>query len=127
MTCFFWCSDTLCCSIDPIHIDDPLFPTNNVGRNCFRIHQCTKVSCMWYSLCLPLSIRTMICMTIEVNNFLVQLCDNVTLSSRQVMLQWYIISSFLRFLCKFCYYYYYYYYSYNYCYYIFSVLHNSWK
>jgi hypothetical protein len=31
------------CSIDPIHIDDPLFPTNNVGRNCFRIHQCIKV------------------------------------------------------------------------------------
>ncbi|XP_062091560.1 uncharacterized protein LOC133797618 isoform X2 [Humulus lupulus] len=30
------------CSIDPIHIDDPLFPTNNVGRNCFRIHQCIK-------------------------------------------------------------------------------------
>ncbi|OVA19044.1 PAP/25A-associated [Macleaya cordata] len=28
--------------IDPIHIDDPLFPTNNVGRNCFRIHQCIK-------------------------------------------------------------------------------------
>lgn len=33
------------CSIDPIYIDDPLFPTNNVGRNCFRIHQCIKVSC----------------------------------------------------------------------------------
>ncbi|PIA50189.1 hypothetical protein AQUCO_01300731v1 [Aquilegia coerulea] len=31
-------------SIDPIHIDDPLFPTNNVGKNCFRIHQCIKVS-----------------------------------------------------------------------------------
>ncbi|XP_050204087.1 uncharacterized protein LOC126654076 isoform X2 [Mercurialis annua] len=30
------------CSIDPLHIDDPLFPTNNVGRNCFRIHQCIK-------------------------------------------------------------------------------------
>ncbi|RAL46216.1 hypothetical protein DM860_016649 [Cuscuta australis] len=30
------------CSIDPIYIDDPLFPTNNVGRNCFRIHQCIK-------------------------------------------------------------------------------------
>ncbi|PKU68369.1 DNA polymerase sigma subunit [Dendrobium catenatum] len=30
-------------SIDPIHIDDPLIPTNNVGRNCFRIHQCIKV------------------------------------------------------------------------------------
>ncbi|XP_020694601.1 uncharacterized protein LOC110108337 [Dendrobium catenatum] len=29
-------------SIDPIHIDDPLIPTNNVGRNCFRIHQCIK-------------------------------------------------------------------------------------
>ncbi|XP_059651589.1 uncharacterized protein LOC132299140 isoform X2 [Cornus florida] len=29
-------------SIDPIYIDDPLFPTNNVGRNCFRIHQCIK-------------------------------------------------------------------------------------
>ncbi|KAF8379236.1 hypothetical protein HHK36_028668 [Tetracentron sinense] len=29
-------------SIDPIHIDDPLFPTNNIGRNCFRIHQCIK-------------------------------------------------------------------------------------
>ncbi|XP_062178448.1 uncharacterized protein LOC133883223 isoform X3 [Phragmites australis] len=30
-------------SIDPIHIDDPLCPANNVGRNCFRIHQCIKV------------------------------------------------------------------------------------
>ncbi|XP_021864272.2 uncharacterized protein [Spinacia oleracea] len=30
------------CSIDPIYIDDPLFPTNNVGKNCFRIHQCIK-------------------------------------------------------------------------------------
>ncbi|CAH9096509.1 unnamed protein product [Cuscuta europaea] len=30
------------CSIDPIYIDDPLFPTNNVGRNCFRINQCIK-------------------------------------------------------------------------------------
>jgi DNA polymerase sigma len=29
-------------SIDPIHIDDPLCPANNVGRNCFRIHQCIK-------------------------------------------------------------------------------------
>lgn len=29
-------------SIDPIYIDDPLFPANNVGRNCFRIHQCIK-------------------------------------------------------------------------------------
>ncbi|KAL6873773.1 hypothetical protein ACP4OV_013855 [Aristida adscensionis] len=29
-------------SIDPIHIDDPLCPSNNVGRNCFRIHQCIK-------------------------------------------------------------------------------------
>nr|BAD45445.1 nucleotidyltransferase-like [Oryza sativa Japonica Group] len=28
--------------IDPIHIDDPLCPANNVGRNCFRIHQCIK-------------------------------------------------------------------------------------
>ncbi|XP_057250564.1 uncharacterized protein LOC104905346 isoform X2 [Beta vulgaris subsp. vulgaris] len=28
--------------IDPIYIDDPLFPTNNVGKNCFRIHQCIK-------------------------------------------------------------------------------------
>lgn len=38
------------CSIDPIHIDDPLFPTNNVGRNCFRIHQCIKVSCVLFGL-----------------------------------------------------------------------------
>ncbi|PIN10756.1 Polynucleotide adenylyltransferase [Handroanthus impetiginosus] len=30
------------CSIDPLYIDDPLFLTNNVGRNCFRIHQCIK-------------------------------------------------------------------------------------
>ncbi|XP_068669814.1 uncharacterized protein [Aristolochia californica] len=29
-------------SIDPLHIDDPLCPINNVGRNCFRIHQCIK-------------------------------------------------------------------------------------
>ncbi|EOX96314.1 Nucleotidyltransferase family protein isoform 1 [Theobroma cacao] len=36
-------------SIDPIHIDDPLFPTNNVGRNCFRIHQCIKAFSEAYS------------------------------------------------------------------------------
>lgn len=38
------------CSIDPIHIDDPLFPTNNVGRNCFRIHQCIKAFSEAYSI-----------------------------------------------------------------------------
>ncbi|KAK4760217.1 hypothetical protein SAY87_023348 [Trapa incisa] len=37
-------------SIDPIHIDDPLYPTNNVGRNCFRIHQCIKAFSEAYSL-----------------------------------------------------------------------------
>ncbi|GLT84385.1 hypothetical protein SLE2022_026200 [Rubroshorea leprosula] len=37
-------------SIDPLHIDDPLFPTNNVGRNCFRIHQCIKAFSEAYSL-----------------------------------------------------------------------------
>ncbi|EPS65873.1 hypothetical protein M569_08904, partial [Genlisea aurea] len=31
------------CSIDPLCIDDPLLLANNVGRNCFRIHQCIKV------------------------------------------------------------------------------------
>ncbi|XP_019159312.1 PREDICTED: uncharacterized protein LOC109156008 isoform X1 [Ipomoea nil] len=36
-------------SIDPIYIDDPLFPTNNVGRNCFRIHQCIKAFADAYS------------------------------------------------------------------------------
>ncbi|XXG66468.1 hypothetical protein AAC387_Pa06g0033 [Persea americana] len=46
-------------SIDPIHIDDPLYPTNNVGRNCFRIHQCIKAFADAYSVleselkCLP--------------------------------------------------------------------------
>ncbi|KAF5180217.1 Non-canonical poly(A) RNA polymerase protein Trf4-1 [Thalictrum thalictroides] len=46
-------------SIDPIHIDDPLFPTNNVGKNCFRIHQCIKAFADAYSIlenelgCLP--------------------------------------------------------------------------
>ncbi|CAL5381431.1 unnamed protein product [Camellia sinensis] len=46
-------------SIDPIYIDDPLFPTNNVGRNCFRIHQCIKAFADAYSTleneltCLP--------------------------------------------------------------------------
>ncbi|KAI4370353.1 hypothetical protein MLD38_018713 [Melastoma candidum] len=46
-------------SIDPIHIDDPLFPANNVGRNCFRIHQCIKAFAEAYSIlehelsCLP--------------------------------------------------------------------------
>jgi DNA polymerase sigma len=29
-------------SIDPLYIEDPLNPLNNVGRNCFRILQCTK-------------------------------------------------------------------------------------
>ncbi|XP_024525198.1 uncharacterized protein LOC112344551 isoform X1 [Selaginella moellendorffii] len=28
--------------IDPLHIEDPLHSMNNVGRNCFRILQCTK-------------------------------------------------------------------------------------
>ncbi|EMS48671.1 hypothetical protein TRIUR3_13289 [Triticum urartu] len=28
--------------IDPIHIDDPLFPANIMGRNCFRVHHCAK-------------------------------------------------------------------------------------
>nr|GEV81902.1 nucleotidyltransferase family protein isoform 4 [Tanacetum cinerariifolium] len=36
-------------SIDPIYIDDPLFPANNVGRNCFRIHQCIKAFADAYS------------------------------------------------------------------------------
>ncbi|KAM7264312.1 hypothetical protein ACFE04_001995 [Oxalis oulophora] len=46
-------------SIDPIHIDDPLYPTNNVGRNCFRIHQCIKAFSEAYTVldseltCLP--------------------------------------------------------------------------
>ncbi|GMH17223.1 hypothetical protein Nepgr_019064 [Nepenthes gracilis] len=37
-------------SIDPIDIDDPLFPTNNVGKNCFRIHQCIKAFADAYSI-----------------------------------------------------------------------------
>ncbi|XP_072977405.1 uncharacterized protein [Typha angustifolia] len=37
-------------SIDPIHIDDPLYPANNVGRNCFRIHQCIKAFADAYSV-----------------------------------------------------------------------------
>ncbi|KAL8129127.1 hypothetical protein V2J09_018282 [Rumex salicifolius] len=37
-------------SIDPIYIDDPLFPTNNVGKNCFRIHQCIKAFADAYSI-----------------------------------------------------------------------------
>ncbi|XP_023527216.1 uncharacterized protein LOC111790524 isoform X3 [Cucurbita pepo subsp. pepo] len=37
-------------SIDPLHIDDPLFPMNNVGRNCFRIHQCIKAFSEAYSI-----------------------------------------------------------------------------
>ncbi|WOK92760.1 hypothetical protein Cni_G01451 [Canna indica] len=37
-------------SIDPIHIDDPLHPYNNVGRNCFRIHQCIKAFADAYSV-----------------------------------------------------------------------------
>lgn len=37
-------------SIDPIYIDDPLFPANNVGRNCFRIHQCVKAFADAYSI-----------------------------------------------------------------------------
>lgn len=36
-------------SIDPIYIDDPLFPANNVGRNCFRIRQCIKAFAYAYS------------------------------------------------------------------------------
>ncbi|CAH1412155.1 unnamed protein product [Lactuca virosa] len=36
-------------SIDPIYIDDPLYPANNVGRNCFRIHQCIKAFADAYS------------------------------------------------------------------------------
>ncbi|KAK4488528.1 hypothetical protein RD792_004292 [Penstemon davidsonii] len=47
------------CSIDPLCIDDPLFLTNNVGRNCFRIHQCIKAFADAYAMleneftCLP--------------------------------------------------------------------------
>ncbi|CAA6666784.1 unnamed protein product [Spirodela intermedia] len=37
-------------NIDPIHIDDPLCPTNNVGKNCFRIHQCIKAFADAYSV-----------------------------------------------------------------------------
>ncbi|OAY76293.1 Non-canonical poly(A) RNA polymerase PAPD5 [Ananas comosus] len=37
-------------SIDPIHIDDPLYSDNNVGRNCFRIHQCIKAFADAYSV-----------------------------------------------------------------------------
>ncbi|XP_038970781.1 uncharacterized protein LOC103712263 isoform X2 [Phoenix dactylifera] len=37
-------------SIDPIHIDDPLYPANNVGRNCFRVHQCIKAFADAYSV-----------------------------------------------------------------------------
>ncbi|KAK1285473.1 hypothetical protein QJS10_CPB20g01458 [Acorus calamus] len=36
--------------IDPLHIDDPLYPTNNVGRNCFRIHQCIKAFADAYTM-----------------------------------------------------------------------------
>ncbi|KAG8363403.1 hypothetical protein BUALT_Bualt19G0018700 [Buddleja alternifolia] len=38
------------CTIDPLCIDDPLFLTNNVGRNCFRIHQCIKAFADAYAL-----------------------------------------------------------------------------
>ncbi|GER26360.1 nucleotidyltransferase [Striga asiatica] len=38
------------CSIDPLYIDDPLFLTNNVGRNCFRIHQCIKAFADAYAM-----------------------------------------------------------------------------
>eukprot|EP00850_Spirogloea_muscicola_P016698 SM000137S00476 [mRNA] locus=s137:377235:386446:- [translate_table: standard] len=31
-------------SIDPLCIEDPLDISNNVGRNCFRVLQCTKVA-----------------------------------------------------------------------------------
>ncbi|XP_020519567.1 uncharacterized protein LOC18428793 isoform X2 [Amborella trichopoda] len=37
-------------SIDPLHIDDPLYPTNNIGRNCFRILQCIKAFADAYSI-----------------------------------------------------------------------------
>lgn len=36
-------------SIDPLHIEDPLHPSNNVGRNCFRILQCVKAFADAYS------------------------------------------------------------------------------
>lgn len=38
------------CNIDPLCIDDPLFLTNNVGRNCFRIHQCIKAFADAYAM-----------------------------------------------------------------------------
>ncbi|XP_073313820.1 uncharacterized protein [Primulina huaijiensis] len=47
------------CSIDPLYIDDPLLLTDNVGRNCFRIHQCIKAYADAYTMlenelaCLP--------------------------------------------------------------------------
>ncbi|CAA3000018.1 nucleotidyl transferase [Olea europaea subsp. europaea] len=38
------------CSFYPLYFDDPLFPTNNVGRNCFHIHQCIKAFADAYSM-----------------------------------------------------------------------------
>lgn len=33
----------LCCSIDPLYIEDPFDYENNVGSTCFRIQQIVKV------------------------------------------------------------------------------------
>ncbi|CAM6089852.1 unnamed protein product [Calypogeia fissa] len=36
--------------IDPLYIEDPLHPDNNVGRNCFRILQCVKAFADGYAI-----------------------------------------------------------------------------
>jgi hypothetical protein len=36
---------------DPLYVEDPLRPTNNVGRNCFRIYAIQQEFCKAHALC----------------------------------------------------------------------------
>ena len=36
---------------DPLYVEDPLRPSNNVGRNCFRIYAIQQEFCKAHTLC----------------------------------------------------------------------------
>ena len=36
---------------DPLYVEDPLRPTNNVGRNCFRVFAIQQEFCKAHALC----------------------------------------------------------------------------
>ena len=36
---------------DPLYVEDPLRPSNNVGRNCFRVYAIQQEFCKAHQLC----------------------------------------------------------------------------